>query len=70
MEDAPYRAKGPVIADLITDLDKQLVRKAHTHPTLGPALRGGTSFQHAEARLAAKNIVWSEALEEFGPAPP
>ncbi len=69
MEDAPHRAKGFAIADLITDLDKQLVRNAHTHPTLGPALRGAASFQRAEARLAEKNIVWSAALEEFTPAP-
>ena len=45
------------------------MRNAHTHPTLGPALRGAASFQRAEARLAEKNIVWSATLEEFTPAP-
>ena len=70
MEDAPHHAKGSAIADLITDLDKRLVRNGYTHPTLGPALRGAVSFRRAEARLAEKNIVWSPELQEFTPAPP
>lgn len=60
--------KALAITDLITDLDKRLVRNAYTHPTLGAALRRAAAFQRAEERLAEKNIVWSPALEEFTPS--
>lgn len=53
------------MSDLITDIDKRMVRNGYTDATLGPTMRDSAPFQRAEARLATKSIFWSPTAEDF-----
>jgi hypothetical protein len=49
-----------------TDLDKKLVRRAHTGgDRTAQALRKSVTFEMAEQRLAAGDWFWSEAEQDF-----